>query len=195
MDDLLLWLLVLGALAWTVTLRRRRRGASSVSSEEESARGVVQRYQRLDGARLGGSVSQRLMVAGLPRGSWEAVALEELPQPSRRRLALTVALSEEALSVGRDRLEALAWTLAGRLQSATAAHVVVVEAYGGGSEGSGATEPALSLLFAPDGRGWTGEDRGLIGALGGAGQVARSLTLGEVQGRLHATLDVAAREL
>ena len=217
MNDLLLLIIAAVLISVVISRRRRRRELEDAAEGGDSSRMALS-YHRIEGERLALRAGALL---GLPRGSWEALTLEDVPQPRRRRLVLSIGYEPALVSL--HKLELLVWTLAREVQERARAHAVVIEAFrreqvraalaagrgGGGPEGTATGGSSSSggdgeraalaltvrtgsarLLLAPDGLGWSGEER-VIAATEGDVLGSRTLSLGEVHAKLIATLDVS----
>jgi hypothetical protein len=160
-SDLLFWVLLL--VVFVVVMNRRAR------RPREEKEKLALAYRRVPGADLD--------LSRLPRAEidWRPISLEDMPHAERRRIVLCVFADPLA---PLERLESLLWRLARDLQERGLAHVVVVEAFDEKVEQS-AGSGRLRLLYSPDGRGWSGEEK-VIATLAGDETPAHELGLGEV---------------
>ncbi len=168
MSDLLIWVVLLVVL-FAVMGRRRR-------ASQRDAKPMLS-YRRVEGRELALGNAP-----GVPASAWKALALEDVPFAKRRRIIVSIACTAE---LSTEHVERLLWWLAGTLQTRAVAHAVVVESFATGDTAMLAGSGRLRLLFAADGRGWSGDER-IIAVLDGAERQRKVFRLGDVHRRLQA---------
>ena len=177
MDDILILLLI---MFFVFALGSRRRKPDEMLG-----------YRRLEG--------DRLVLDDLARRDtnvrWRALRLEYMPFVRRRRIVLSIELQSAPTP---QRLETLLWRLAADLYRRVQAHVVVIEAFKASPTPLN-TPPSASqdmllagrgcarLIFAPDGRGWSGDEE-VVAALERPDS-ALTYPLRQVHVHLQETLD------
>jgi len=125
----------------------------------------------------------------LLEGEWRVLRpLEDIPQPERRRLVMTIGYGPT--SMARAQIEPLLWNLATYLQRTARVHAVVVEAFANMAKAPSAGQGQWCLLYAVDGRGWSGEEQTLAMLKDQEG-VTETFGLGDAHRAVQVTLDVA----
>lgn len=176
MNDLLIWFFFL-SIIFVVYARRRRQRAP----DENPVLG----YRRLEGEQL----LLNPLLSALTRGPWTFLTLEDMPFAQRRRVILSIAASPD--DIDDATLEPFLWRAASHIQRRAQAHVVVVEAFEAASQEQRTGEGRMRLLYAPDGLGWSGEER-ILAAVDGHKEPMRTLDLRGVHQALLEVTDAAS---
>jgi hypothetical protein len=131
---------------WLAVRRQRRAAASELGGAGRGARrGPVPGYSYMPASLIRWDPSEPPI--GLD-DSWQAESIETLHSARRSRVVLSI----RAANLTHTEHFSLMKTLAQRLQRRTNADVITVQLLGATAD----SEPEGMLVYAPDGRGWTG---------------------------------------